>query len=403
MTGVSTHPSFPMLRTAGPLSPPPDYALFRSQARFVPVTMWSGARAWVATRWEDVRAVLASNSFSVDPNKPGYAGVSAAREAQVKARKAFINMDDPDHMRFRRMLTREFVVKRLEELRPTVEKIVAEHVEALLDGPTPADLVGRFAMPIPSTVISHMLGVPYGDHEKLTEWSTTRNDHTVSPEEINEAAAKLDDYFERLFAEKERSADAGADIISRLARDQIATGNMTRDEAVQIAVLLYSGGHGTTASQIGLGTLSLLQHPDQAQYLREDLTRIPAAIEEMLRFHTVTHVNSARVAIEDTEIAGHKISAGETVYALLSAANRDPEVFAKPDKFDVTRDASNHMAFAFGVHQCLGQPLARLELGIVFATILTRLPHLKLAVPFEELRFRLRSQVYGPETLPVTW
>jgi cytochrome P450 len=219
---------------------------------------------------------------------------------------------------------------------------------------------------------------------------------------INDAAAKLDDYFERLFAAKEVGPD-GSDILSRLARDQINTGNMSRAEAVQIAVLLYSGGHGTTASQIGMGTLSLLQNPDQADLLRNNLDMMPAAIEEMLRFHTVTHVNSARVAIEDTEVAGHQIRKGETVYALLSAANRDPSVFPDANRFDITRDASNHVAFAFGVHQCLGQPLARLELGIVFTAILTRLPTLRLAVPFEEVRFRLRSQVYGPETLPIAW
>lgn len=192
-------------------------------------------------------------------------------------------------------------------------------------------------------------------------------------------------------------------MLSRLVIEQIHPGHVTREEVVRIASLLYSAGHGTTGSQIGLGTLSLLMNPDQRAELDADPSLLAGAVEEMLRFHTIAHFNSARVATADVTIGGQLIHAGEGVYPLIFAANRDPDVFPQPDTFDIHRNPQEHVAFAYGVHQCLGQPLARLELHTVFSMLFKRLPDLRLAVPVESLAFNSTSQVYRLEALPVTW
>jgi cytochrome P450 len=163
------------------------------------------------------------------------------------------------------------------------------------------------------------------------------------------------------------------------------------------------GGHETTANMIALGTLSLLTNPDQKDALVADPSLVRNTVEEMLRFHTIVHYNGPRVALEDVEVGGTLIKKGEGVLALITAANRDPKAFADPDKFDIHRPALHHVAFSYGVHQCLGQPLARAELQIVFSTLFQRLPTLRLAVPVEEIKFRYDAFVYGVDALPVEW
>jgi cytochrome P450 len=213
----------------------------------------------------------------------------------------------------------------------------------------------------------------------------------------------MEAHLGQIIAQKEADPGDGSDMLSRLVIEQILPGNVTREEVVRIASLLYSAGHGTTSSQIGLGTLSLLMNPDQRAELEADPSLLSSAVEEMLRFHTIAHFNSARVATEDVMIGGQQILAGEGVYPLIFAANRDPAVFPNPDSFDIHRNPQEHVAFAYGIHQCLGQPLARLELYTVFGMLFKRLPELKLAVPVEALTFNSTSQVYRLETLPVTW
>ena len=312
-------------------------------------------------------------------------------------------MDDPDHARFRRMLTKDFMHKRMLELRPLVASLVQDLYARMDAGPSPADFVQAVSTPLPSMVISLLLGVPFEDHQELSRLSSTRNDHTVDAQTVQAAAQGMETYLDDVIRRKERNAVDGNDMLDRLVIDQIRPGNLTRAQAVRIASLLYSAGHGTTSSQIALGTLSFLQAPEQRAALVADPALLPAAVEEMLRFHSIAHFNSSRVATADVEIAGQLIRAGEGVYALVGAANRDPAVFAEPDRFDIRRERQPHMAFAYGIHQCLGQPLARLELHTVFSTLFQRFPRLELAVPFEELRFIATSQVYSVVSLPVRW
>ncbi|CAN7700772.1 cytochrome P450 [Paraburkholderia hospita] len=398
-----TERDFPFQRRGNPLNPPLEYARLRAEQPLAKVTLWDGSTAWIATRWEDVRVILGSPHFSVDPFHPGYPSISPARAVQARSRQAFINMDDPNHARFRRMLTKDFMQKRMSDLRPMVRKLVDELIDGMVEHGPPVDFVKHFSQPLPSMVISALLGVPYEDHATLGTWSNTRNDHTASPEVVQQAVRNMEAHLGQIIAQKEADPGDGSDMLSRLVIEQIRPGNVTREEVVRIASLLYSAGHGTTSSQIGLGTLSLLMNPDQRAELEADPSLLSSAVEEMLRFHTIAHFNSARVATGNVMIGGQQILAGEGVYPLIFAANRDPAVFPNPDSFDIHRNPQEHVAFAYGIHQCLGQPLARLELHTVFGMLFKRLPELKLAVPVEALTFNSTSQVYRLETLPVTW
>ena len=229
-------------------------------------------------------------------------------------------------------------------------------------------------------------------------------DLAIDPAVTDKAARSMYNYFDQSLRQKESAPGEGADMLARLANEQVLPGHITHEEAVRMVVLLYVAGHETTANQIGLGTLSLLQDPDQRRAIENNPAQVRTAVEEMLRFHTPVHLNSCRVATRDVEIAGVTVKAGEGVYPLLIAANRDPATFACPDAFDVGRtNADRHVAFSYGIHQCLGQPLARLELQVMFSKLFARFPNLRLAVPFEELQFKKDMYVYGLEALPVSW
>ncbi len=397
--------TFPFPRTGNPLHPPAEYAKLREEQPATKVRMWNGTEAWILTRYQDVRQLLSdTDSFSADPTSPGYPFLTASREATVNSYQTFITMDPPKHGHFRRMLTRDFAQKRMEDMRPDIEAYVDQLIDEMIAAGSPADFVEHVALKLPVTVVSMLIGVPYDDFEKLVEWSAAKLDLTLTAEESSEASRQMYDYFDDLLAKREADPQQGDDMLSRLVRDQIIPGNLDRVDALHMIILLYFAGHETTANQIGLGVLSFLIEPEQREKLKASPELLRGAVEEMLRFHTPPHLNACRVALKDTEIGGVTIKAGEGVYPLLIAANRDPSTFADPDKFDIERDnASKHVAFSYGIHQCLGQPLARLELQCVFKKLFTRLPDLKLAVPIEDLPFKRDMYVYGLNALPVSW
>jgi cytochrome P450 len=400
-SAASTVPEYPMARASGcPFDPPPA---LRALAPVSRVRLWDGSTPWLITRHADMRAVLADPRVSADARRAGYPHTSASAQARRMQGASFLNMDDPDHARLRRMVTATFTVRRVEALRPSIQRIVDERIDALLAGPRPVDLVEAFALPVPSLVICHLLGVPYADHDFFQRRARVLVSRDETVERATTAKDELTGYLEGVIAHK--LAEPADDLLSKLAGEHVATGELSRRDAALMAVLLLIAGHETTANMIALGTLALLEHPDQLAALRDadDPALIAGAVEELLRYLTIVHSGRRRVALEDIEIDGQTIRAGDGIVLAGDAANRDEDAFSDADRLDVHRDPRAHLAFGFGVHQCLGQPLARVELQVVYGTLYRRIPGLRAAVPLEHIPFKHDSNVYGVYELPVTF
>ncbi|WP_153345254.1 cytochrome P450 [Nocardia aurantia] len=383
-----------------PFDPPPPLREAESVSR---VRIWNGETPWLVTGYETQRSVLADQRFSADALKPGFPHQSASSAQRRRDSRPFIVLDDPEHARLRKMLTRNFMIKRIDALRPRVQQIADELIDALLAGPKPADLVRAFALPVPSLVICELLGVPYADHEFFQACSRKLISRESSVDETLAASDELRSYLKDLVAVKQQAPTE--DMLGSLVAGQLAAGELTVDEVVDMGVLMLIAGHETTANMIGLGTLALLRHPDQLAALRDtpDPALIANAVEELLRYLTIVHSGRRRVATEDVEVGGQLVRAGEGIILANDAGNRDAGAFPDPDRLDIRRQARHHVAFGYGVHQCLGQPLARMELQVVYGTLYRRIPALRLAVPFEEVEFKHDMIVYGVHALPVTW
>ncbi|GAA2118807.1 cytochrome P450 [Kitasatospora saccharophila] len=390
----TTHPA---PRGTCPFAPPPAYQQARQDEPVSRVALWDGSPSWLVTRHQDARDLLADPRLSADATRPGFPFLSAAARHIGAGKASFIRMDDPEHHRLRRMLTGDFTIRRTAALRPAIQQVADDLFTTMTTGRTGADLVAEFALPLPSLVICLLLGVPYRDHEFFQRCSRTllRRDSPI--EQVVTAQQELTDYLDALTDRKRTEPDDA--ILSRL----VARGELTTEEIGAMGRLLLIAGHETTANMTALSVLALLQHPDQLAHLRAHPEATPAAVEELLRWLSIVQSGVTRVAVEDIEIGGVLIRAGEGVICQLNTANRDEDRYPDGDALDLTRDTRRHLAFGFGVHQCLGQPLARLELEIALDTVLRRLPGLRLAVPFEEIRFRHEMTVYGIDSLPVTW
>ena len=413
-------PQYPTHRIAAcPFDPSPELRQLQSQAPIHRVRIWDGSKPWLITRFEDQRALLADGRIRTDPTRPGYPQPTPGI-AQVNRRPAtsptddqtekgneaafFINMDDPEHARQRRMITSTFAVRRLEAIRPAVQQVVDDLIDVLLAGPKPVDLVHGFAMPVPSLVICEFLGVPHADREYFRARShLLLPTPTDSPEPTIAAMVELRIYLNRLISEKlEHPAE---DVLSILA-ERVTTGELTPHQAADTGLMLLFAGHETTANMISLGTLALLQHPDQLARVREhsdDPALIASTVEELLRYLSIAQFGLRRTASEDIEIGGVRIRAGEGIVFATDVGNHDPDVFADPGRFDIDRNPRQHITFGFGVHQCVGQPLARLELEVVYSTLYRRIPTLRLATEIERIPFKLDEIFYGVYELPVTW
>jgi cytochrome P450 len=394
-------PEFPMPRAARcPFDPPPALKELQEKGPLTKVRLWDGSEPWLVTRYAEQRALLGDPRVSADTDQPGYPTKASPEAGEGKL--SFIMMDDPEHARLRRMVTAPFAIKRVEALRPAVQRIVDGLIDDMLAGPTPVDLVDAFALPIPSLVICELLGVPYADHDFFQDSTKTMVRTTATPQERGAASREVAGYLAGLLGK--RIAEPRDDLLSSIA-GRVTAGELTHQQATEMALLLLIAGHETTANMIALGTLALLQHPGQLALLRDtdDPELVASAVEELLRYLHITHLGRRRAVTEDIEIADQVIKAGEGVIMANEIANRDPEVFADPDRLDITRDARRHVAFGFGVHQCLGQPLARMELQVVYGTLYRRIPTLRLACPPTDVRFKNDAFIYGVHELPVTW
>jgi cytochrome P450 len=391
---------FPLARTC-PFAPPEEYRRLREEEPVSRVKLPNeGEEMWVVARHADVRAVLADTRFSSDNTRPGYPRLSKGERQKPSGRRVILNLDPPDHGVSRRTVVGEFTVRRMEALRPRIQEIVDERIDAMLAGPTPVDLVAAFSLPVPSLVICELLGVPYDDHDFFETHSANMVSNGADPKVRQASSQAVMAYLDGLVRAKR--AEPVDDLLGRLVRpDDDETAHA---DVVGMAVALLVAGHETTANMIALGVLALTEHPDQLAIIREDPSQTLNAVEELLRYFTVADIVPVRVATEDIEVGGVVIREGEGVLPLGYAANRDPSVFANPDDFDIVRGSRQHVAFGFGPHQCIGQNLARMELQIALETLFRRIPGLEFAVPLEKIPFRDETaMVFGVHELPVTW
>lgn len=396
-TPPSEAPELPTARTC-PFDAPEQLARLREHEPISPLAYPDGHVGWLVTSYDLSRRVLADRRFSRRRELQRVPRPFTVSQRQEPAEPGmFLGMDPPEHTRYRRLLTRHFSARRMRELAPRVAQITEKRLDEIERHGPPVDLVPTFALPIPSLIICELLGVPYADRAEFQEHTRVLMDLGSTDERIMTAFVALHTYLRELVVAK-RAAPAG-DLLSALAAD----GTLDDEELTGIAVLLLVAGHETTANMLGIGVYALLRHRDQLAALRASPELLDNAVEELLRYLTVIHVGPTRAALEDVEIAGTLVRAGDVVTLSLPVANRDPTLLDDGDRLDVTRPPTPHLTFGYGVHQCLGQQLARLELRTGYAALLRRLPGLRLAVPPERVRMRSAMVIYGVHNLPVTW
>lgn len=390
-----------------PFDPPAALDRMREQASVSQVTMLNGDTVWMVTGYDDARRVLSDSRFSADMFRRGaMMQLDMPEEVREKlfderARAgSFLTMDPPEHTRYRKLLTGQFTVRRMRQLTPRIFEIVNEHIDTMIADGTSADLVTAFALPVPSLVICELLGVPYADRAEFQDRTATMLNLDTSFEEVLRVRDEMRDFMLGLVAEKRaRPTD---DLLSGLIHGEEDPA-LTDDELVGIASLLLIAGHETTANMFGLGIFALLEHPEQLDILRKDPTLIGGAVEELLRYLSIVHIGPSRVTTEPVELGGHQIPAGASVMVSVPVVNRDPGHWNEPGALDVARPRCPHLAFGHGVHQCLGQQLARVEMTVGFTELLRRLPGLRLTVAPEAVPLRNEMLIYGVHALPVAW
>ena len=370
------------------LNPSPALAAARESASVQQITTAFGMPAFLVTRYQDVKKALADHERFSNRKPRGWSGpevpVLTDEEYEKLTAGGLLGMDPPDHQRLRRLLTPEFTVRRMKNLQPRIVEIVDEHLDAMQQAGAPADLVANFALPIPSLVICELLGVPYSDRAAFQHRAARQLDFTV-PAHVRTALFREGrEYMLSLVARARR--EPGEDILGTLVRNHGA--EVTDYELAGIGELLLIAGHETTSNMLGLGTIALLQHPEQLAAVRDDPDAVGPAVEELLRYVSVVQNAIARIATTDIVVDGVLIPAGAIVILSLPAANRDPAFVDAPDRLDIARGAPGHVGFGHGVHHCLGAPLARLEMRIAFPALLRRFPRLALIDDVADIDFR---------------
>ncbi|MEU8326057.1 cytochrome P450 [Nonomuraea sp. NPDC048881] len=385
-------------RPGCPFDPPKELVEAREHGPISRFPFADGHQGWLVTGYDLARSILADPRFSSRKELMSHHPTIDYGDIEVPPAPPgeFLLMDDPQHSRYRKPLVGKFTVRRMRLLTERVEQITAEHLDAMEQAGPTADLVTAFAKPIPAIVICELLGVPYEDRDRFQENIDKFLGGEAGDEELIAAYLATQKYLAELVAAKR--AHPTDDVLSDLLDS-----DLTDEELQGMALILLSAGFDTTANMLALGTFALLQNPDQLAALRADPTLADQAVEELLRYLSVAK-QFYRVALEDVELAGQTVKAGTMVLLSLNTANRDPERFPDPHTLDLRRQDGGHLAFSHGIHQCLGQQLARVEMRVAFPALLGRFPTLRLAVPADQVALRPESaDIYGVKSLPVTW
>lgn len=393
----SVLPGLPMQRPDGqPFDPPAELARIREEQPLRRMLFPDGHLGWLATGHAEVRAVLADRRFSsryellhLPFSIPGADELPAAAPGDLSG------VDAPHHTRYRRLLAGKFTVRRMRQLADRTAQITADTLDAMERQGPPLDLVTAYAQPIPALLICEMLGVPYEDRQQFQDHALTMTGLNATMEERGQAWLAVTEYIDRLARAKR--ADPTDDILS-----DMTDSDLTDDELAGLGSFLLGAGLDTTANMLGLGVFALLEHREQLEAWRAEPELSDTAVEELMRYLSITPIG-ARAALEDVEIGGQLIKAGETVALSIQAANRDPLRFAQPDVLDIRRNAGGQLGFGFGAHQCLGQHLARMEMRVAFPALLSRFPTLRLAQPADTVPLRSDCDIYGVYRLQVAW
>jgi cytochrome P450 len=401
--------SFPFFGGQFSANPFPILAQMRATGAVVPVPVPfdSSQRLWMVTRMQEAVQVLKDKRFSVD--RSAVPNASEAFRQRARARgdgpglfgKSMIFVDEPDHKRLRGLVSKAFTPKYVESLRPHIQQIADELLDRVQDQGH-MDIVRDYAYPLPINVISDMLGVPRKNREQIRIWAEAiAGGERIRDEERFARARSFSEYIVQLVAEKRQHPEE--DLLSQLIHLEEEGDHLSETELLSMAALLIFAGHETTSNLISIGTLMLLDHPDQLEKLKADLSLVPSAVEELLRFNGPVLSPAPRFASEDIELGGQSIKKGDMVITMLASANRDESQFTDPDELDIARSLNRHIAFGQGIHICLGAPLARLEGDIAFTTLLKRMPNLHLAVPRESITWRGNFTLRGLTSLPVAF
>jgi cytochrome P450 len=378
----------------------PLYAKLRAQEPMSRVQLPYGEPSWLATRHADIKVMMTDLRFS----RAIAQGLDQPRLRRELNGDGIMGMDPPDHTRLRRLVGKAFTARRVEQMRADVRSRTARLADAMIAKGDEADLVEDFARPLPVSVICDLLGVPFADHHVFREWTEgLTDDSTAKGDVLTDIGDALADYMSTLIAK--RREEPTDDLLSALVYARDNGDKLTEDELISIAGPgLLTGGVETVSSGLPSFVFTLLTHPDELAQLRANPALMPSAVEELLRYVPInTAAMFARYALEDVKFGDVVVRAGDPVLPALHAANRDPEVFADPERIDLARNPNPHMAFGHGAHHCVGAPLARLELQESLAELLHRFPNLRLAQGREGVQWKYGVIVRGPSLLPISW
>jgi cytochrome P450 PksS len=401
----SPHEAVNITSAAFKADPYPFYARLRAEAPVHRVTLPDGQAAWLVTRYDDVAMVLRDERFAKDRHN----ALTPEQLARLPWMPGFVrplmrNMldrDGRDHDRLRALVQKAFTPRLVEQMRPRIQALTEELLDGVRGRPQ-VDLIHDFALPLPTTIIAEMLGVPAKDRHKFHRWSKAFFLISASRWGMVKAIPSVwlfMRYIRKLILL--RRADPRDDLVSALVQAEEAGEKLSAEELLAMIMLLLVAGHETTVNLIGNGTLALLEHPDQMERLRGDADLLKPAVEELLRFHSPVEMATERFPRADVTVAGVTIPRGEMVLAVIASANRDERQFPNPDTLDITREPNRHVSFGQGIHFCLGASLARLEGQVALDTLLRRTSGLQLAVPVSRLRWRPGLVLRGLEALPL--